>query len=461
MAFITPASGFCLSPSGVTLYPTCGDIIEEGGKKNIRTEDGRNLSVDGSCASPTLPFFTCQIDRKMVDSGSFVTIVNTCTLPITITGFKNSDSARFSILEYPKYIGQTLYESGNTSQLPITLRPFEQTSIPTFFHPLRSELEHGTPGTFDIRDGDRFGATIDIYPGFPILNCTSSDTECDASFALTGEFICEKAPDLSILASNENFTAPDLTTIAKIENTYCLPRTKVMEFNTTDVISIENIYSGLSGLSLFYAETLNNISPNWSVEYPDMGVSGALGTFYHLVTGVMGGASDISVLCTTNVLNTTVLAVATAGIKVGQVVSGPGISLGATVVSIITDTSFVLSAQPTVGNLHTLVFSDGGPDSINSLLESSVDNYSVTSQTTDLPGRTVSGSYSPNNSTTFVAGGYTYTGMFFEMNPGEPAGLMSNQILFFNGQIIPGAAKDVRMFIAQSGDLTSEKLCDV
>lgn len=391
MSFITPASGFCLSPSGVTLYPTCGDIIEEGGKKNIRTEDGRNLSVDGSCASPTLPFFTCQIDRKMVDSGSFVTIVNTCTLPITITGFKNSDSARFSILEYPKYIGQTLYESGNTSQLPITLRPFEQTSIPTFFHPLRSELEHGTPGTFDIRDGDRFGATIDIYPGFPILNCTSSDTECDASFALTGEFICEKAPDLSILASNENFTAPDLTTIAKIENTYCLPRTKVMEFDTTDVISIENIYSGLSGLSLFYAETLNNISPNWSVEYPDMGVSGALGTFYHLVTGVMDA---------------------------------------------------------------------GTHGSLNSLLASSVDNYSVTSQTTDLPGRTVSGSYSPNNSTTFVTGGYTYTGMFFEMNPGEGAGLTSNQMLFFNGQIIPGAAKDVRMFIAQSGDLTSEKLCD-
>jgi hypothetical protein len=392
MSFITPESGFCLSPSGTTVFPTCGDITEESGKQYIWTEDGRNLLVDGVCSDPALPSFSCQIDRKLADSGSFITIVNTCTLPITITGFKNSDSARFSILEYPKYIGQSSYESGNTSQLPITLRPFEQTSIPTFFHPLRSELEHGTPGTFDVRDGDKFGATIDIYPGFPILNCTSSDTECDASFALTGEFICEKPPDLSILASNGNFTPPDLTTIAKIENTYCLPRTKVMEFNTTDVISIENIYSGLSGLSLFYAETLNNISPNWSVEYPDMGVSGALGTFYHLVTGVMDA---------------------------------------------------------------------GTHGSLNSLLASSVDNYSVTSQTTDQRGRTVSGSYSPNNSTTFVSGGYTYTGMFFEMNPGEPAGLMTNHVLFFNGQIIPGEAKDVRMFMAQSGDLTSEKLCDV
>lgn len=392
MAFITPESGFCLSPEATTVYPTCGDIIEEGGKKYILTENGRVLQTDGECSLPALPAFSCQVDRKLADSGSFITIVNTCTLPITITGFRNSDSARFSILEYPKYIGQGLYEIGNTSQLPITLRPFEQTSISTFFHPLRSELEHGTAGTFDIRDGDKFGATIDIYPGFPILNCTSSDTECDASFALTGEFICEKTPDLSVLASNGNFTPPDLTTIAKIENTYCLPRTKVMEFNTTDVISIENIYSGLSGLSLFYAETLNNISPNWSVEYPDMGVSGALGTFYHLVTGVMDA---------------------------------------------------------------------GTHGSLNSLLASSVDNYSVTSQTTDQQGRTVSGSYSPNNSTTFVSGGYTYTGMFFEMNPGEPAGLMTNHVLFFNGQIIPGEAKDVRMFMAQSGDLTSEKLCDV
>ena len=391
MAFITPESGFCLSPSGTTVFPTCGDIIEESGKQYIWTEKGRRLLVDGECADPAIPSFTCQIDRKIVDSGSFVTISNTCTLPITITGFKNSDASRFSIFEYPKYIGQSLYESGNTSQLPITLRPFETTDIATFFHPLRSELETGTAGTFDVRDGDKFGATIDIYPGFPVLNCTSSETECDASFALSGEFICEKTPDLSILASNENFTAPDLTTIAKIENTYCLPRTKIMEFNTEDDISIENIYSGLSGLSLFYAETLNNMTPNWSVEYPDMGVSGALGTFYHLVTGVMGA---------------------------------------------------------------------GTHGSINSLLASSAENYSVTSQTTDVPGRTTSGSYSPNNYTTFVTGGDTYTGMFFEMRPGEPGGLITNQILLFNGQIIPGAAKDVRMFMVESGDLTSEKICD-
>ena len=420
MAFITPESGFCLSPEAATVYPKCGDIIDEKGEKYIWAEDGRVLQTDGRCSVPALPAFNCQVGRKKVDGGSFVTIVNTCTLPITITGFKNSDSARFSILEYPKYIGQSLYESGNTSQLPITLRPFEQTSIPTFFHPLRSELEHGTAGTFDVRDGDKFGATIDIYPGFPILNCTSSDTECDASFALTGEFICEKSADSSILASNENFTAPDLTTISKIENTFCLPRTEIIELNTQDEISVENIYSGLSGLSLFYEATLNAISPSWAVKYPNMGVSGALGTFYHLVTGVMGGGADISITCSTNILNTTVLVPgATAGIKVGQVVSGAGIPLGATVVSIITDTSFVLSAQPTLANLHTLVFSGGGPDSINNLLESSVNNYPVTSPIGGPAGRTVSGSYSANNYTTFVSGGYTYTGMFFRMEPNE------------------------------------------
>ena len=390
MAFITPESGFCLSPEGASVFPTCGEIIEESGKQYIWTEKGRELLIDGGCSDPAIPSFNCQVDRKLADSGSFVTIVNTCTLPITITGFKNSDAARFSIFQYPEYIGQGLYESGNTSQLPITLRPFEQTNIPTFFHPLRSELEHGTAGTFDVRDGDKFGATIDIYPGFPILNCTSSDTECDASFTLTGEFICEKPADSSILASNENFTAPDLTTISKIENTFCLPRTEIIELNTQDEISVENIYSGLSGLSLFYEATLNAISPSWAVKYPNMGVSGALGTFYHLVTGVMGG---------------------------------------------------------------------GAADSINNLLESSANNYPVTSPIGGPVGRTVSGSYSANNYTTFVSGGYTYTGMFFRMEPGDNGGLTSNQILLFNGQIIPGAAKDVRMFIVQSGDLTSDKLC--
>ena len=168
MAFITTESGICLSPKGVSVYPPCGDVITENGKLYVQTETSRNLVVDGGCSDPAIPSFYCDIDRKTVDSGQFVTLVNACTMPFTITGFKNSEPTRFSI--FTAQNGLSTYSSGNTAQLPLTLEPYKTINIPTFFHPLISELETGTAGTYDNMVGDKFGARIDIHPGIPILN---------------------------------------------------------------------------------------------------------------------------------------------------------------------------------------------------------------------------------------------------------------------------------------------------
>ena len=205
MAFITTGSGICLSPSGETVYPICGKIIREGEKKYILTEDGRMVLVDGDCSDPALPSFSCNFPRKNVDSGKSVVISNTCSLSITITGFTNSDPERFTIFEYPKYLGMSIYETGTVSQLPITIEPFETTTIPTFFNPLESDLEDGTAGTFDNRIGDQFSSRFEIYPGFPVLNCSSNEFDCDAYFTLSGEFICDEIDIPEFLSNNKNF----------------------------------------------------------------------------------------------------------------------------------------------------------------------------------------------------------------------------------------------------------------
>ena len=104
MSFINTDSGVCLSPTGETSYIGCDFIIDELGRKYILTEGAKRIIPEGDC----LPFtiFDCdKIERIVVDSGKFVTIINTCTLPLTITGFKNDDPERFSIfqVDFPTY----------------------------------------------------------------------------------------------------------------------------------------------------------------------------------------------------------------------------------------------------------------------------------------------------------------------------------------------------------------------
>jgi hypothetical protein len=302
MAFITPESGVCLSNSGVTVYPFCGDIIEESGKYYIWTEDGRRILTDDECGSPGIPSFNCYepASRQYVETGMGVVISNTCTLPITITGFKNSDPERFSIFKYPDYIGQSVYSSGNTSELPATIKPYDTLLIPTFFHPLQSELLHGNAGTFDRRTGDKFGAVIDIYPGFPVLNCMTSETDCDAQFTLTGEFICNDPPP-DWLPNTVNYFVSSTTQggdasagipdIPQEEITQCIPFQGMYSLDIELPSTIENIYSSLDQVCEIAALDISAIE-SWMLE-PRIGWSGALGTFNQIVEElIQGGSGD-------------------------------------------------------------------------------------------------------------------------------------------------------------------------
>ena len=251
MSFINTESGVCLSDTGTTVFPLCGKIIEEGPLKYIITEGEKKvLQTDGDCSAGALVSFSCEGNRKYVDSGQAVIISNTCSLPITITGFRNTDPQRFTIFQYPEYLGFGVYDSDQTAELPVTLDPFTTLSIPTFFHPLESELQKGTAGTFDNRIGDAFNAEIDIYPGFPILNCPSEDVECDAEFTLSGEFICDLLDTPDWLSNEDNFDVPDLSELPPIDNVDCLETTKSYQLtNIPDPYTVKDIYAALAQTS--------------------------------------------------------------------------------------------------------------------------------------------------------------------------------------------------------------------
>jgi len=106
-------------------------------------------------------------------------------------------------------------------------------------------------------------------------------------------------------------------------------------------------------------------------EYSD----GAAATAEKTVVGL------VSVSCTTQTSTTVLVPGASLGIQVGMVVAGTGIPVGATVVSVIEDTSFVLSAAATASATVTLTF--GGAVTItgtnfDSILGGSVANVAVT-----------------------------------------------------------------------------------
>jgi hypothetical protein len=379
MAFITTDSGICLSPMGTSVFPTCGEIITEPGVEYIQTEASENLMVDGACAQAAIPLFYCNIERKTVDKGKFVTIANTCTLPFTITGFRNSDPVRFSIFTEENY--NDTYSSGNTTQLPLTIPPYSTVNIPTFFHPLRSELETGTAGTYDNMTGDKFGAKIEIYPGIPILNCSADEFDCDAFFTLTGQLVCDTVDVPDFLSNNDNFTTPDVSTLATIASYHCLQSTPTIGFQTvSDINSIENQYTGISGAADFFPDFLGD---DWIDLYGDYGISGALGTFHQLITETM--------------------------------------------------------SRPL-------------PWFIGDLLGASIEDYKV--------GEFVSGSYQANNYKIFEAGGYTYTGMQFEILSEQFPESTHNHTVFFNAEIVAGPPDDVRMFIVESGNYSEQPMCE-
>ena len=194
MGFLGTESGVVLSRTGIAIFDEgCGGLMAEGSDAHlIMTDDVDEPQIIffEECQASRVEF-PCDEPREYYKSGKFVEITNTCNLPITLTGFKNSDASRFSLFQYPDYLGYEFYWSGNTAELPIKIDPFEKTKFEVFFHPLNDELSYGNHGTYENRSGDFFEAKISLYPGLPLRNCGTTD-DCDAFFRLSGEFLCTK-----------------------------------------------------------------------------------------------------------------------------------------------------------------------------------------------------------------------------------------------------------------------------
>lgn len=284
MSFITEESGICLSHSGEVQYPICGELIREGELKYILEEGGKVLLTDTPCGS-AIQEFDCRFDRKVVDSGKFITLTNVCTLPITVTGFMMEDAARFSLFEYPLHKGKGLYTTGNTPDLPFTLQPNEFKRINTYFHPLISELTNGTPGTFDNRIGDSFSSKVDIFPGFPIVNCSDDPNSCDAFFTLSGEFICEE-PDKDWMYNDENFITPNLSDLGGVASDYCIPITDPIEMVKDGGLHIQNTFSGLRDTAIAYGKVLDD-GGRLHEKYQDIGMAGSLAGFGAICQGLI------------------------------------------------------------------------------------------------------------------------------------------------------------------------------
>ena len=252
------------------------------------------------------------LKEKIVDSGRYVTITNTCSLPIEITGFVNSDPVRFSLFEYPKYKNQvSIYTVDNTDQLPITLNPTDSFRIPTFFHPLISELETGNAGVIqDVHDQelpvDVFGARVDIYPGFPISNCSTDENDCDAYFTLTGSFLCEDPGGREWMENQDNFIPADLSEFdPDIDNDVCIGKTPSIEFITDAWTSDSDFMQKLDESILSYSEEITNGNKDIAELYGHIGVSGALGGMRKMIQGknnvnelINGSLSDEEVVYT-------------------------------------------------------------------------------------------------------------------------------------------------------------------
>ena len=235
--------------------------------------------------------------QTSVDSGQF-TLINTCSMPITITGFHMQNPKQFSLFNHEKYKDLEIYETGSVEELPITIKPKKKISINTFFHPEEEELRYGKAGTIENRDGDKFSSKVEIYPGFKITNCNNS--ECDASFILTGEFLCIKEDyDFDWLENRSNFNQEfnasllEVYTPPSFENKFFLrKKTTHTYINTQEDNTSENYFSGISGALESYANYFNQNS--WFETYSDFGITGTLHGVFLAVSGLKENGQDNS-----------------------------------------------------------------------------------------------------------------------------------------------------------------------
>lgn len=285
MPYITEDSGICLSSSGKSSFSACGPIVRESDRNYVFTEDELKIYTDNAC-SDSIAKFSCSFDRNEVDQ-RFVTITNSCSLPIEITGFINSDPDRFSLFEYPKYrnIGP-IYSYENTEQLPVTLNPSESLQIPTFFHPSAQDMQDANAGLItDVNNQetqvDGFGAKIEIYPGFPISNCSDNQESCDAYFTLTGTFLCDYV-DRDWMNNLDNYMADGLPVgfseldIDVIRNDACISRTPLIEFQLEAWQNDSELIQGLKKSVDSYSDSITNGGKNLSEIYGHIGMHGAL-----------------------------------------------------------------------------------------------------------------------------------------------------------------------------------------
>ena len=272
----------------------CGPLASEDiPGKTTSTESGLRIELEPSC-DPTFDFDCRKICRdNHVASGSF-TISNSCTMPITITGFKMTDPDRFSLFKFPDYTGVKVYHSGIVEALPFTLKPEQKKQIHTFFHPLYDESMTGNEGTMLNRTGDQFGSYVKIKPGFPILNC--DDNNCQPVITLTGEFLQKNEIEVQWGSNKENFDQ-DFNKeslggliIKEINNEYFLKKKLSKIFTIDSDKKIREQYLDLFQVTIDYARDLEDNS--WYENYGDYGVTGSIGLFSDIIKSVIDTTSS-------------------------------------------------------------------------------------------------------------------------------------------------------------------------
>lgn len=301
MSFINPEE-YNISFSDISnmrLYDNCPFLINESetveGEKFIQTEDGLIVDLEGVCEVSLPEDIDCHslCREGFVDSG-FFSLVNTCSLPITVTGFSLTDPERFSLYDPDKYRGTKIYDSSLVDQLPITIKPRKKISIDTFFHPKYEELEFGNAGSITNRTGDKFGSLVEIYPGFRLSNCDKNGA-CDAYVTLTGEFLClENEDNMEWMYNTKNIDPLfDKESLFKgqpeINNTSFILK-KPSFYETAASNSAHDIYQGLKNACTGYARYLEQNL--WYDLYSDYGVTGSLGAFHDIVDNILNSEEN-------------------------------------------------------------------------------------------------------------------------------------------------------------------------
>lgn len=281
MPFITEDSGICVSSRNGSRFTTCAPIVRESDENYVFTEDEFKIYIENGC-SDSVSKFDCNFATKIVDSGRFVKITNSCSLPLEITGLVNSDPVKFSLFDYPKYRNHgSIYSSENTAELPVTLNPAESFEIPTFFHPSMADMENANAGSIqDLNNQESiptsFGARVDIYPGFNISNCSTDQNSCDAYFTLTGTVLCGDF-DVDWMNNQAGLMPEDIDELdVNIQNDTCIKKTETMQFVIEEWTDDLGFMQKLNQSVDAYTKTITSPDKKLSEIYGHIGMYGAL-----------------------------------------------------------------------------------------------------------------------------------------------------------------------------------------